>query len=445
MKRNSKLIVGGIAIIVLAAGGYALYDIGMNRGMRMADARSGDNPVTDTPASMAASDGTIRTGDIDPATGKEVLYWHDPMVPGQRFDQPGKSPFMDMMLVPVYADRNDGDGGVAVSPRMQQNLGVRTVEVRRGPMTAQVEAAGNVAFNERDQVVVQARATAYIERLHVRATLDPVVAGQALVELYVPEWVAEQEEFLSLRRMRGTDLAVLVDAARRRMIQVGMSDAQIRRVEASGAVQPRITLTAPIGGVVVELGAREGMTVMPGDTLFRINGLETVWANAEVPESQARFLGPGTSVEARSPAVPSVVFAGSVQAVLPEVDPMTRTIKVRIELANPDRRLVPGMFVGIAFAAPAADALIVPTEAVIQTGRRTVVIVAEADGSFRPVDIEIGMESNGRSEVTRGLEAGRNVVASGQFLIDSEASLRATSMRMEEMPPAEAASEQTQP
>jgi Cu(I)/Ag(I) efflux system membrane fusion protein len=124
---------------------------------------------------------------------------------------------------------------------------------------------------------------------------------------------------------------------------------------------------------------------------------------------------------------------------------MTRTIKVRIELANPDRRLVPGMFVGIAFAAPAADALIVPTEAVIQTGRRTVVIVAEADGSFRPVDIEIGMESNGRSEVTRGLEAGRNVVASGQFLIDSEASLRATSMRMEEMPPAEAASEQTQP
>ncbi|REV34523.1 efflux RND transporter periplasmic adaptor subunit, partial [Mycobacterium tuberculosis] len=140
------------------------------------------------------------------------------------------------------------------------------------------EAAGSIAFNERDQAFVQARSTGYVEKLFVRATLDPVSKGQPLAELYVPDWVAAQEEFLSVRRMQGTDLAVLVDGARQRMRQVGMTDEQIRLVEHAGRVQPRITLVAPTSGVIVELTAREGMTVMPGATLFRINGLSTVWA-----------------------------------------------------------------------------------------------------------------------------------------------------------------------
>jgi Cu(I)/Ag(I) efflux system membrane fusion protein len=377
----------------------------------------------------------LKAGDVDPMTGRKILYYHDPMVPGNKFDRPAKSPFMDMMLVPVYAGGEGDEGRVTVSPRVQQNLGVRTAEVVEGTLSPQVSTVGSIAFNERDQVVVQARATGYVERLNARATLDAVRPGQPLAELYVPEWIAAQEEFLSVRRMQGTDLAALVDGARLRMRQVGMSDAQIRLVESSGQTQPRITLTAPIGGVIVELMAREGMTVMAGSTLFRINGLGTVWANAEVPESQAALLRPGAKVQAKSPAVPGTTFDGKVQALLPEVNAATRTLKARVELANPGGRLAPGMFVTMNFMDMRAEkALLVPSDAVIQTGKRTVVMLAEGQGHFRPVEVQAGIESGGQTEIKRGLQAGQRVVVSSQFLIDSEASLRGLEARLNDEP-----------
>ena len=451
--RVQSVLLGLMAAGVLGGAGYALYSAGMSRGMGMASAPA--SAASEVPSAAAASSGLpqslaegedatrrhiakgIKAGDVDPVTGKKVLYYHDPMVPGNRFDKPAKSPFMDMMLVPVYAGgEGDGDAGkVTVSPRIQQNLGVRTAPVTEGTLSPEVSAVGSITWNERDHVVVQARATGYVERLHVRATLDRVAKGQALAELYVPEWIAAQEEFLSLRRMQGSGLAVLIDGARQRMRQVGMSEAQIALVESSGRTQPRITLTAPIGGVVAELMAREGMTVMSGSTLFRINGTGTVWANAEVPESQAVLLRAGARVQARSPAAPGESFDGRVQALLPEVSPTTRTRKVRLELANRGGRLVPGMFVQMQFMDMRADkVLLVPTEAVIQTGRRTVVMLAEDGGRFRPVDVDIGIESGGQTEVKRGLQAGQRVVVSSQFLIDSEASLKGVEARLNAEP-----------
>jgi len=190
-------------------------------------------------------------------------------------------------------------------------------------------------------------------------------------------------------------------------------------------------VTAPVGGVVAELGIREGMTVMSGALLFRISGLDTVWVNAEVPENLASLVRPGNPVEARASSLPGIVFKGRVNTVLPEVNPATRTLKARVELANPGHRLVPGMFATVNFT-PAArqEALLVPTEAVIQTGKRSVVIVAQGDGRFAPVNVETGMEAGGQTEVRKGLEAGQKVVVSGQFLIDSEASLKAATTRM---------------
>ena len=283
--------------------------------------------------------------------------------------------------------------------------------------------------------MVQARATGYVEKLYVRATLDAVHQGQPLADLYVPDWIAAQEEFLSVRRMQGTELAPLVDGARQRMRQLGMSDAQIRLVERSGSTQPRITINAPISGVVVELLVRDGMTVTSGTTLFRINGLSTVWANAEVPESQAAMLRPGAKVQAQSPAVPGATFDGRVQALLPDVNATTRTLKARMELANPGSRLVPGMAVQMQFINPRAEkSLLIPTEAVIQTGRRTVVMVAEEGGRFRPVDVEAGIESAGQTEIKRGLKLGQRVVVSSQFLIDSEASLKGVEARLNDAP-----------
>lgn len=459
---NTKnLLIGLAAIGILGATGYGLYATGLQRGMGMNGASalvagapaSGASAAAVTvseavPQSIAQGEDATRrhissglkAGDVDPMTGKKILYYHDPMVPGNKFDKPAKSPFMDMMLVPVYAD-SDGDGSkVTVSPRIQQNLGVRTALVTEGTLSPQVSAVGSIAFNERDQVIVQARATGYVERLHVRATLDRVAMGQALAELYVPDWIAAQEEFLSVRRMQGGDLASLVDGARQRMRQVGMSEAQIALVERTGSTQPRMTLVAPIGGVVTELMAREGMTVMAGATLFRINGLATVWAEAEVPESQSALLRPGAKVQATSPAVPGAKFDGKVQAILPEVNATTRTLKARLELANAKGALVPGMFVQMQLMDKRSEkALLVPTEAIIQTGKRTVAMLAEENGRFRPVDVEIGIESGGRTEVQRGLQAGQRVVVSSQFLIDSEASLKGVEARLNVQPKPSAA------
>ena len=452
--KKKQLVLALITIGLLGGIGYGIYQMGLHNGattevtaaMPAATAPSQATPATgEIPQSIAQGeeatrrhiDKGIKAGDMDPVTGRKVLYYHDPMVPGNKFDQPAKSPFMDMMLVPVYANGEGSSDGnkVTVSPRVQQNLGVRTAEVTEGVLSPQISAVGTVAFDERDQAFVQARATGYIERLYVRATLDRVRKGQVLAELYVPDWIAAQEEFLSMRRMQGTDLAGLIDAARQRMRQTGMSDAQIQLVETSGKTQPRTSIVAPISGVVVELLARDGMTVMPGATLFRINGLDRVWANAEVPESQVALIRPGAKVQASSAAAPGNTLHGTVQAILPEVNAATRTIKARVELANRGNALIPGMFVNMQFMdMRATKSLLIPTEAVIQTGKRVVVMLSEDNGKFRPVEVETGIESNGQTEIKRGLLVRQRVVVSSQFLIDSEASLKGVEARLNDVP-----------
>ena len=412
MKTNTSMLVL-IAAAVILGGVYGAYRFGMHRGMQ---------------TTAAPIDGSATTTTAD----KRVLYWHDPMVPGQKFDKPGKSPFMDMQLAPVYAGAEGDEGKVTISPRVQQNLGVRTAAVILGTLAPAIEAVGSVAYNERDVAVVQARTISFVARLHVRAPLDTVRKGQTLAELYAPDWIAAQEEYLSVKRMTGAGIDALLDAARQRMQLAGMSDEQIRGVETGGKPQARLTVTAPIDGVITELGAREGMTVAPGALLFRINGLGTVWVYAEVPEALAGQLRPGAPVEARAPALPATLLKGRVNAKLPEINPTTRTLKVRIELANPGGRLVPGMFATVNFTPGARkDALLVPTEAVIQTGKRSVVIIALGDGRFEPVEIETGVEANGQTEIRKGLAAGQQIVISGQFLIDSEASLKTTTTRMD--------------
>lgn len=450
--KSRSIVIALLAVGVLGAAGWGLYRLGMHQGMAMSLQRPADAstaaarqaPASGTvdPSTWGIPEGVeatrrhiqegIKAGVVDPVTGRKVLYYHDPMVPGKKFEAPGKSPFMDMMLVPAYAGSEGADAStVTISSRIQQNLGVRTGEVTEGTQASEVSAVGAIAWDERDQAIVQARAMGYVEKLHVRATLDPVAKGQALFDIYVPDWVAVQEDFLSVRRMQGRDLAPLVDGARQRMRQAGMSDVQIGRVEQTGVVQARMTLTSPISGVLAELAVREGSTATPGMTLARINGLSTVWAEAQVPESQAARMRVGAPVQARSPALPGTVFDGRVQALLPEVNSATRTLKVRMVLRNPGGKLVPGMFVQMALGDTGnTKRLWVPTEALIMTGKRTLVMVAEQDGAFRPVEVEAGLEVGDRTEIRRGLQAGQKVVLSGQFLIDSEAGLKGVEARL---------------
>ena len=404
---KNRLLFPLVAIAAIALG-TGLYQLGKHQSM-----------------AMPAPAGTVP----EKAADKKVLYWHDPMVPGQKFDKPGPSPFMDMALVPVYADAGSDEGGVAISARMQQNLGVRTALVTSGALPATFAAVGTIAWNERDVVVLQARANGFVERLPVRAVLDPVRQGQTLVELTVPDWIAAQEEFLTVQRL--PDNAMLVAGARQRMVLVGMNDTQIALVASSGKVQPRMTLRAPVNGVITELSIRAGSTVMAGAPLLRINGTSTVWLQAELPESLVARVRPGMAVSAQIAALPGKTFTGRVDAILPDINAITRTLKVRIELNNPGAVLVPGMFATLQFSAPAgAPVLLVPTEAVIRTGTRTVVMLANEGGTFTPVDITTGTEENGKTVVLSGLQAGQKVVSSGQFLIDSDASLKGVTSRM---------------
>jgi membrane fusion protein, copper/silver efflux system len=415
--KSKILIIGGVMVSLVAGIGGG-YWFAMNRMM----------------AEMSAqADATVAA-----AGDKKPLYYYDPMYPQQKFDKPGKSPFMDMMLVPVYGDGGADNSSVKISSRIVQNLGIRLGTVTRGTLDKKIEVAGAIAFDERAVAVVQARVNGYVEKLFVRAPLDAVVKGQRLAEILAPDWVAAQEEYLSLRKntLANDDLR---QAARQRLILLGMAESTVAGIEADGRVRPRITLFAPVSGVVTELGAREGMAVAPGATLFRINGLSTVWINADVPETQAAELKLGSAIEATVPAYPGEVFKGRVQALLPDVNAITRTLKARIEVANPQQRLTPGMFATIAISSSvASDMLLVPTEAVIETGKRRVVIIADQaqDGKqqFIPADVVIGMEANGMTEIKRGLKPGMKIVLSGQFLIDSEASLKGTISRMSDAP-----------
>jgi Cu(I)/Ag(I) efflux system membrane fusion protein len=401
----SKLAISLVAVIGLAAAGYGGYRLAQHRAMSAAPAPSQGEE------------------------GKTALYWYDPMYPQQKFDKPGKSPFMDMQLVPKYAGDSGDAGTVSISPQMVQNLGMRTAEAKTGSIEQRFEAVGTVAFNERGVLQLQARAAGFVEKLHARAPLDPVKKGAPLVELLYPDWAGAQEEYLLLRKSGSNELA---QAARQRLMLLGMSESQIAAVEREGKVTNRFTLTAPISGVIAELGVREGSTVMPGMTLFRLVDLSTVWVNAEVPEAQASWVTPGAQVEARVQAYPGRAFEGRVGALLPEVSAQTRTVRTRIEVANPQGLLKPGMYATVVFRQGAKrESVLVPSEAVIRTGTRDVVIVALGEGKFRAADVELGFESGGQSEIRKGLAAGERVVLSGQFLIDSEASLSATVARLE--------------
>ncbi|WP_256581486.1 efflux RND transporter periplasmic adaptor subunit [Pseudomonas sp. FW305-3-2-15-C-R2A1] len=359
---------------------------------------------------------------------RQALYWYDPMFPQQQFDKPGKSPFMDMQLVPRYADgaasatTPAATPAVQIDPGLAQNIGVRLASVSRGVLTSRLELSGILAFNERDVAVVQARAAGFVERVYARAPGDVLKAGAPLVDLLIPEWAAAQEEFLALRRSgeRG-----LIDAARQRLRLSGMPAGLIAQMERSGQVQSVLTVTSPISGALQTLEVREGMTVTPGQTLARFNGLDQVWLQVAVPEAQGAMLNVGQRVQSHFVGLPGKTLDGTVSAILPATAMDSRTVQVRVELPNPDGALRPGMTAQVSLAQTGGQALLqVPSEALIRTGKRVLVMLAEEGGHYRPVEVETGVENQDHTVILSGLQEGQQVVASGQFLLDSEASLK---------------------
>jgi Cu(I)/Ag(I) efflux system membrane fusion protein len=367
----------------------------------------------------------------DPA-GK-VLYYYDPMFPDQKFDKPGKSPFMDMELMPKYAvgggTATGGGGaapGVIIDPSAQQNLGVRTAVAKIGTLGATLSVTGSIDFNQRDVANIQARSGGFVQRTYGRAPGDVIRAGAPIADIQLPEWGGAQTEFLSVKRLGNPALTA---AARQRLRLLGMSENVIAGVERTGHTGGTITVTSPIGGVIQTLDARAGVTLASGQTLAQVTGLGTVWLNAAVPEVQAGNVRVGQSATATLTAFPAEAFAGHVIAILPTAQADTRTLTVRIELANRGGRLRPGMFASVSLGGEAKSALLIPSEAVIHTGTRTIVMLASKDGRYHPAEIRTGRESGGQTEILEGLSEGDQVVVSGQFLIDSEASLTGVAVR----------------
>jgi Cu(I)/Ag(I) efflux system membrane fusion protein len=361
------------------------------------------------------------------AGNRPVLYYYDPMFPNQKFDKPGKSPFMDMQLVPKYADEGGGAaGGVSIDPAARQSLGMRVVAAQSGSLAVTLDVTGTIDFNQRDIAIIQTRSGGFVQRVYGRAPGDVVRAGAPIADLLLPEWGGAQIEYLSVRRLGKPDLTA---AARQRLKLLGMPDALIASVERSGRPNGVVTITTPISGVIQTLDARQGVTLAAGQTLAQVNGLGTVWLNAAVPEARAGDVRIGQSAKAILTSFPGETFTGRVVAVLPTAQADSRTLTVRIELTNRGGRLRPGMFATVALGGDARPALLVPSEAVIRTGTRTLVMLATGDGRYHPAEVRIGREAGGQTEILAGLAEGEKVVASGQFLLDSEASLTGIRVR----------------
>jgi Cu(I)/Ag(I) efflux system membrane fusion protein len=357
-----------------------------------------------------------------PDSAGKVLYWYDPMAPEQHFDKPGLSP-MGMQMVPRYAGVGGTAGDVVrIDPATVQNLGVRTAPVERRGLSSVLRVPGTVAWNPREAVTVSARVDAVVSKLRVRAPYTKVTADEPLADLLAPQWSSALAEYGALQNAQSADAKALRGAARERLQALGLTSADVRAARrGTGAA---ITLHAPQAGVVTTLEVREGQRVSAGQTLMTLNGLATVWVEAALPQAVAGTVRDGTPVTVAVDAFPGQAFRGSVETLLPDVDNATRTQRARIVLANPDGRLSPGMFATVQLQPAGGDVLpVVPDEALIATGRQTRVIVAETDGHFRPLVVRTGRSANGYTQVLEGLHGGEKVVVSGQFLIDSEASL----------------------
>ena len=421
MKRIHIVLTAIIVVLALGLGWFF-----GQKSMQLNMSESTSNGVSDK-SIIKAVNGVIQDG-----SGKAVKYWYDPMVPERRFDKPGKSPFMDMQLVPKYTNAgSDGEeGGVAISSQTRQNLGIRLAQVESKRFGESFSAIGRIEPDQRRFYDVQTRIPGFVERLLVRAVGDSVSKGQKVAEIYAPELLAAQQEYLALRQLSSVDGdGVLRDASRNRLKLLGMSRGEIAAITMSGKSRTRFGVYAPASGVLTELGVREGGQLMAGSSLIQIADLSQVWLIAEVPERDVARLKLGVAVDVQLQSFPGEVLKGKVDHLHPTLVDASRTLRVRIELPNKGNRLHPGMYANVEFSGQAREALSVPTESVIATGTRKVVIVKSETG-YRPVEVTTGQERDRYTEVLNGLAEGEEVVVSGQFLIDSEASLSGVLTRL---------------
>ncbi len=360
---------------------------------------------------------------------REVLYWVAPMDANYRRDEPGKSP-MGMDLAPVYADEVDGQPGVvSIDATIVNNLGVRTAEAQRGHLSQRIETVGYVAYDEDTVQHVHTRVEGWIEKLATKATGDPVEKGQLLFELYSPTLVNAQEEYLVA--LRSTN-QLLLKASKERLAALGVTGSEFARLDKERTIRQRVRVYAEADGVIAHLGVREGIYVTPATEIMSVAELDRVWVLAEVFERQAAWVKPGQNAVVELDYLPDEMLHGAVDYVYPELDPKTRTLKVRLRFDNAAETLRPNMFARVTIQGDSIGEVVhVPREALIRGGSVDRVVIALGEGRFRAQPVEMGIESGDRVAIRKGISAGELVVVSGQFLIDSESNIEAALKRMD--------------
>lgn len=376
---------------------------------------------------------------------RKIKYWRAPMDPTYIRDKPGKSP-MGMDLIPVYEDEADGTDKniIKIDPVTVQNMGVRTAKVAMGPLVSNIRTVGRVAYDEERVQHIHTKVAGWVETLYVNTAGEEVRKGQKLLSIYSPELVATQEEYRqALRYKRETSVSNfsdvrsgaddLIEATKRRLQLMDINASQIEALEKSGEIQKDMILYSPVSGIVIDKKVLEGMKVDQGTELYTLANVSKVWVMGSVYEYELPFVRTGMQAEITLPYEPGVTYAGEIAFIYPYLSPESRTVQVRMIFNNPRFKLKPDMYTDVVIKSKISDStLLVPSEAVIRTGTRNVVIVALGGGKFLPKDVVLGPEGQGVVQVQSGLSEGDTVVTSGQFLIDSESSLKEAINKMME-------------
>lgn len=373
---------------------------------------------------------------------RKIKYWVSSMDPSQRSSKPGKDS-MGMDMVPVYEGEGSAEGVVKIDPVTIQDIGVRTASVTKGPLTAEIRTVGSVTYNEEKVQHIHTKVSGWVEQLYVDTTGQDVRKGQKLLTIYSPDLVETQEEYLqALKYAKETDGSrfkdvagggkALIEAARRRLLLMDIRPGQIEALEKRGKVQNTMALYSPINGIVIDKKVLAGMMVTPGTELYELADLANVWIMGSIYEYELPFVKVGQEAQISLSYEPGVVYKGRISFIYPYLSAGTRTAQVRIDFRNPGLKLKPDMYVNVYIKSRLPkDVLQVPSDAVIRTGTRNIVITALGGGRFLPKYVELGPEGQGMVEIKAGLREGETVVTSGQFLIDSESNMKEAVTRME--------------
>jgi Cu(I)/Ag(I) efflux system membrane fusion protein/cobalt-zinc-cadmium efflux system membrane fusion protein len=395
-----------------------------------------------------AAEQELKTGMIDPKTGKKIKYWVAPMNPSYIRDKPGKSP-MGMDLVPVYEEEGEEKepaSTIRIDPVTMQNMGVRMGRVERKNLVKDIRTVGYIIYDETKIFTVNTKFSGWIEKLYVDFVGDAVKKGQPLFEIYSPELVTAQEEYLlaleqynrlsdaSYPRVRQVAEGLL-KASRTRLQYWDLTEEQIDQIRSSGKTRKTLTVYSPATGVVTKKSAFEGHFVKEGELQYEIVNLATVWVDVDIYEYELPWVKKGMPAEMELSYIPGKRFKGKVLFIYPYLETKTRTAKLRLKFVNPNYELKPGMYADIFLKSTVAkNTLVVPQEAVIFSGMRRIAYVSLGGGKFEPREIKLGLEGNANEyQVLDGLKEGEEIVLSAQFMLDSESRLQEAIQKMLEL------------